>query len=268
MTARLGHDVHGPKDAPVMVLGSSLGTTRSMWDEQLPALTPAFRVIRYDHRGHGESEVPPGPYALEDLVGDVLALLDSLAVGRAHHVGLSLGGMVALRLAATAPERVDRLALVCTAAHLPAQGWLDRAATVRAEGTAAVTDSVAARWFTPAFARTARADALREAMRGLPAEGYAACCEAIAAMDLRPLLAGVRAPTLVVAGAEDPATPPELGREIADAVNRGGGSARVEMVDGAAHLASVERADRVSDLLLQHFGADAGAAMDSGAAHG
>lgn len=266
MTARLGHDVHGPEDAPVVVLGSSLGTTRSMWDEQLPVLCSTFRVVRYDHRGHGGSDVPPGPYRLDDLVCDLMALLDSLGVERAHHAGVSLGGMVAMQLAATAPERVDRLALVCTAAHLPAtQAWLDRAETVRSSGTAAVTDAVAERWFTPSFAATARAGALREAMRALSAEGYAACCEAIAAMDLRPLLAVVRAPTLVIAGADDRATPPDMGRAIADAVNKGGGSARMQVVDGAAHLAGVERAGRVTDLLLEHFGAHA--ATDRGA-HG
>ncbi|MGH8828513.1 MAG: alpha/beta fold hydrolase, partial [Jiangellaceae bacterium] len=115
----LGYDVHGPADAPVVVLGSSLGTTRTMWDEQLPALSERYRVVRYDHRGHGRSPVPPAPYTVDDLGADLVALLDELGIVRAHHVGLSLGGIVAMWLAAHHPARVDRLALVCTGAHLP-----------------------------------------------------------------------------------------------------------------------------------------------------
>lgn len=254
MTAALGFDVHGPGDAPVLVLGSSVGTTRTLWDEQLPALAERFRVVRYDHRGHGASTVPPGPYRLPELAGDVVALLDELEVERAHVVGLSLGGMVALQLAATSPGRVDRLALVCTAAHFPAtQMWLDRAATVRSQGMAAIVDAVTSRWFTPAFAGSERAAELSDGLREVPAEGYAACCEAIAAMDLRPLLGEIVAPTLVVAGAQDPATPPEMGAALVGGIRAGGGEARLETVDGAAHLGNVEKADEVTQLLLEHL---------------
>lgn len=254
MTTRLGYDVSGSSDAPAVVLGSSLGTTRAMWDEQLPALAKRFRVVRYDHLGHGESQVPPGPYTLPGLAAEVLGLLDELGIERAHVAGVSLGGMVAMQLAATAPARVDRLAVVCTAAYLPpARAWLDRASTVRSEGVGAVADAVAQRWFTPAFATTERAAVLRRELRAVPPEGYAACCDAIAEMDLRPLLGAVRAPTLVVAGADDPATPPELAKEIADLV---GGPAELVVVDGAAHLGSVEQSDEVTRLLLRHFGAE------------
>lgn len=251
MRTRLGYDVHGASDAPVVLLGSSLGTDRTMWDEQLPVLAGRFRVVRYDHLGHGSSQVPDGPYTIEQLAGEVLVLLDDLGVQRAHVAGLSLGGMVAMQLAGTAPDRVDRLALMCTAAYLPpARGWLDRAATVRERGMEAVADAVAARWFTPAFAATTRAEALRAGLRSAPPEGYAACCEAIAATDLRPLLGSIRAPTLVIAGADDPATPPDLGQVVVDEV---AGPARLEVVASAAHLGSVEQADVVGDLLLRHF---------------
>lgn len=246
----LGYDIHGPDDAPVVVLGGSLGTTRAMWDEQLPALAQSFRVVRYDHRGHDASPVPPGPYTVAELAGDVLALLDHLDIAQAHLGGLSLGGMVAIHLAATHPERVDRLALICTSAYLPpSSAWLGRAATVREAGTAAVADAVIARWFTPAFATTPRSAQLRAQLVGTPAEGYAGCCEAIAALDLRHQLARIRARTLVIAGAEDPATPPEHGEVIAGAVP----DARLEVVPGAAHLASVERADAVTALVLEHY---------------
>ncbi|MGH3730354.1 MAG: 3-oxoadipate enol-lactonase, partial [Micromonosporaceae bacterium] len=248
------YDVHGPLDAPAVVLGGSLGTTRAMWDEQLPALAGEFRVIRYDHRGHGESHVPPGPYTMAELAGDLLAVLDELRIARAHLVGLSLGGMVAMQVAATYPERVGRLALICTAARLgPARSWLERATTARARGAAAIADAVTQRWFTPAFASSERAAELRASLRTTPPEGYAGCCEAIATMDLRPLLGAIRAPTLVVAGADDPATPPRLGQDIVDGVVRGGGSAHLQVVAGMAHLGSVERAGPVSELLLRHL---------------
>jgi 3-oxoadipate enol-lactonase len=246
----LGYDVHGPQDAPVVVLGSSLGTTRAMWDEQLPLLAGRFRVVRYDNLGHGESAAPPGPYSVPQLAAELIALLDDLGVERAHHGGLSLGGMVAMQLAATAPERVDRVALVCTSAHMPpAQGWRDRAAAVRGGGMAAVADTVPQRWFTPAFDDTPRADALRKALREVPPEGYAGCCEAIAAMDLRADLAAITAPTLVVAGADDLAIPFEHAETIVAAVD----GARLAVVDSAAHLANVEQPEAVTTLLLEHF---------------
>jgi 3-oxoadipate enol-lactonase len=250
MTTRLGYDVTGPREAPVVVLGSSLGTTRAMWDEQVPALAQRFRVVRYDHLGHGESDVPPGPYTISGLAAEVLALLDDRGVARAHLAGVSLGAMVAMQIAATAPERVDRVALICTAAHLPPQSWRDRASTVRSGGVGAVADAVALRWFTPAFAGTERAAQLRDGLRAVPREGYAACCDAVAEMDLRPLLGAVRAPTLVVAGADDTATPPELSKEIAGLL---GGPVRLEIVEGAAHLGSVEQSGEVTRLLLRHF---------------
>ncbi len=253
MTVALAHDVHGSEGSPVVVLGSSLGTTRTMWDEQLPALAEQFRVVRYDHRGHGGSPVPPGPYSLEDLAGDVLALMDELGVQRAHFAGLSLGGMVAMYVAGTAPERVDRLALLCTSSAMPPDPWWERASAVRCGGLASVAAVVAARWFTEPFSGTDRAAQLRAVLAGVPDEAYASCCEAIAAMDLSPLLATVTASTLVVSGANDPATPPYHGAAIAASIVAGGGHARFAIVPGAAHLANVEKPDVVTQLLLDHM---------------
>ena len=244
-------DVHGPEGAPLVVLGSSLGTTRGMWDPQLDRLATRFRVVRYDHRGHGGSPVPPGPYRLEDLAGDVVDLLDHLGAPRAHHVGLSLGGVVALWLAAYAPERVDRLCVLCTAPSFPpASAWTERAATVRAHGTGAIVDTVLGRWFTPAFAASGAARAVREAFLAQDREGYASCCEALAATDLTHALGRITAATLAVAGAEDPVSPPERLAAIAGAV---GGEGRVAVVAGAAHLANVEQAEAVTALLLEHL---------------
>ena len=236
-------DVRGPGlpgDAPVVVLSNSLGSTRSMWDDQVGALAEHFRVIRYDTRGHGHSPVPAGPYAIDDLVDDVLGLLDRLEVERVHFVGLSLGGMTGMRLAARAPERVDRLALLCTGAAMPpAANWSTRAATVRAEGTGAVAQAVVARWFTDGFRAQApeRVASFEAMVAATPAEGYAGCCEVIAAMDLRPDLASIQARTLVLAGADDPAAPPS-------------------MVAQAAHLANAEQPEVVTEALLRHLTSD------------
>lgn len=261
MTVRLDYDVTGPEDAPALVLGPSMGTTRELWDPQLPALAEARRVIRFEHRGHAGSKGPAGPYRIADLGADVLALLDGLRVDTFSYAGVSLGGMIGMWLAAHAPERVERLALCCTSAHLPpARAWLDRAAAVRAGGTAAVADAVVARWFTARLGRE-RPDVVehfRATLRDqVDAQGYAGCCEAIAVMDLRPDLARVTAPTLVLAGAEDPATPPEHATEIATRIRAGGGTACVVVVDGGAHLATFERADLCTPLLLEHLGGSA-----------
>ncbi|MBB6170916.1 3-oxoadipate enol-lactonase [Nocardiopsis mwathae] len=249
-------DVHatadGPADAPVVVLSGSLGSTLEMWEPQVAALAERFRVVRYDIRGHGRSPVPDGPYSMADLGGDVLRLLDRLGADRACFAGLSIGGMTGLWLAAHAPERVDRLAVLCTSALLgPADSWAQRAATVRERGAGAVAEAVVGRWFTPGFAR--REPGVAERMRAMvastPAEGYAGCCTAIGRMDLRADLAAITAPTLVVAGADDPATPPEHAERIAAGIT----GARLRVLADAAHLASWEQADEVNGLLLGHF---------------
>nr|WP_184638815.1 3-oxoadipate enol-lactonase [Streptomonospora salina] len=251
MSVDVHHVVQGPRDAPLLVLSGSLGSTLQMWRPQIDALSQDFRVVAYDTRGHGGSPVPAGPYSLADLGGDVLRLLDRLGAERAHFAGLSLGGMTGMWLAARAPERIDRLALLCTAPHLEPDGWRRRAETVRDEGTGAVADGVVQRWFTPGYAEREPgvAERMRAMVAGTPAEGYAGCCAAIQHMDLRPDLPRVAAPTLVVAGADDPATPPEHAERIAAAVPH----ARLHRVDGA-HLASWESADAVTGLLRTHFG--------------
>jgi 3-oxoadipate enol-lactonase len=248
----LHHVVEGPEDAPVVLLAGSLGSTLEMWDPQVPALTEHFRVVRYDHRGHGKSPVVPGPFDLADLGGDALELLDRLGVERAHLVGLSLGGMVSMWMAAHAPERVDRVGLLCTSAQLgPASNWTDRAALVRAGGTAAVAEAVLDRWFTAPFA--AREPALIGRMRAMvadtPAEGYAAACEVIGRMDLTGDLASITAPVLAIAGADDPATPPVHLEAIVAGVPDG----RLAVLDRAAHLASTEQAAAVNQLLVGHL---------------
>lgn len=147
-------EISGPDDAPVLVLSNSLGSTTAMWDPQVATLAERLRVVRYDHRGHGGSPVPSGPYDLADLGADAVRLLDRLGVEHVHWCGLSLGGMVGMWMAINAPQRIDRLVLCCTSANLgPAQMWADRAATVRAEGVEAIADAGIGRWLTASASR-------------------------------------------------------------------------------------------------------------------
>jgi 3-carboxy-cis,cis-muconate cycloisomerase/3-oxoadipate enol-lactonase len=244
----LHHEISGPADAPPLLLLNSLGSDLSMWDGQIGVLSQQFRVIRCDTRGHGRSPVPAGPYTVDDLGSDVLALLDSLGVERAHVAGVSLGGLLGMWLATHAATRVDGLALVCTAATFPTpESWTERAALVRESGAGAVADAVVARWFTADFAarERGRVAAARAMIAATPAEGYAACCEALATADMRPFLGAVRAPTIVVSGAEDPTSPPERGEELAAAIR---GASFVEIPD-AAHVAPLERPAAVTGLL-------------------
>jgi len=244
--------VTGRADGRVLVLSNSLGSTHRMWDAHLTDLEQRFRVVRYDTRGHGASPVPLGPYRVDDLADDLIALLDRLEVGRAHIVGLSLGGMTAMKVAARNPDRVDRLVLLCTGARLtPASDWTARAATVRAQGTVAVAAAVVARWFTPAHlaAHPDVRERHESMVAGTPAEGYAGCCEAIAALDLRDDLGSIVAPTLSIAGADDPATPPAKLREITDGVKDG----QLLVVSHAAHLANAEQPDAVTRAVIEHL---------------
>lgn len=244
--------VTGRGDGPVLVLSNSLGSAHRMWDAQLTAFEERFRVVRYDTRGHGCSPVPLGPYGIDDLADDLIALLDRLDVERAHLVGLSLGGMTGMRVAARNPDRVDRLALLCTAALLPpASNWTQRAATVRAHGSSAVAAAVVERWFTPDFlvAHPDIRDVHQAMVAATPAEGYAGCCEAIAALDLRDDLASITAPTLAIAGADDPATPPATLEEIATGLK----DARLLIVPHAAHLANAEQPDTITPALIEHL---------------
>ena len=243
----------GPRDAPPLVLGNSLGTTLSMWDAQVPALAERFRLIRYDHRGHGRSPVPDPPYSIDDFADDVVELLDRLGIEKAHYCGLSIGGMTAITMAARHPERINRLIVCCSSPHMPpASNWQERAAAVREAGSvAAVADPVVERWLTPAYAaeHPEIREGLREMLAASPPDGYVAACGAIERMDLRPLLGTVRAPALVIGGEYDLATPPEQhARLIAEGIP----GARYELVP-AAHVANVEQSELVTRLIIEHL---------------
>ena len=248
----VNHRVEGPAAAPALLLINSLGSDLSLWDPILPELLRHFRVIRYDQRGHGASPVPPGPYQVAELAADALALLDRLGVQRAHVCGTSLGGMVGLWLAVHAPARVDRLAVICSSARLgPPEAWRERAALVRTQGAGAVAQAAVGRWFTGAFVQQNPAAIARyEAMvSNTPAEGYAACCEAIATWDLTAELTRVGAATWILSAQEDPATPPAHGYLMAGLIP----GARIDVIAQAAHLAFAERPTFVSRLLIEHL---------------
>lgn len=254
MTVDLHYATHGDPAAPPVLLLGSLGSDLHMWDPQIHALSAHHRVIAVDHRGHGGSPAPAGPYTVADLGGDVMALLDRLGLDSVHFVGLSLGGAVGQWLAAHHPMRVRTLTVMCTSAQFaPAQPWLDRAAAVRAEGIASIADSVVGRWFTPELAQRDPDLVARhvEMVRGTSDEGYAACCEALAEWDGRADLARIVAPTLVVAAEQDGPTPPSALQAIADGI----AGAELHVVSPGAHLANVEQAGTITRLIERHIAA-------------
>jgi 3-oxoadipate enol-lactonase len=253
MTVPLDHLIEGPADAPVLVFLNSLGTDLRIWDAQAEALRGELRIVRCDARGHGGSPLPAGPWTLADLGDDVVALLDSLGIDRANFAGVSLGGATAVWIAAHAPQRVDRLIPCFTSAWFgPPDPWLQRAATVRAEGVSAVSEAVLGRWFTDRVDPALRAR-MKAMLEATPAEGYAAATEVVATLDLREDLAAIEAPTLVVSGTEDAATPPEKGRALAAGIT---GADFVEL-SAAAHLGNVERPDALTDLIRAHLAKEA-----------
>jgi 3-oxoadipate enol-lactonase len=241
--------VDGPRDAPVVVLGPSLGTDTALFDAQVAALDDRFRVVRFDLPGHGGSADPPGALTVADLAEGVLRAVDG--VDRFHYAGVSLGGAIGQWLGVHRPERLISLALMATAARFPdPPSWPQRAATVRAAGTEAMVASRTGTWFTAAFAEEHpdTAAALLDVLRTTSDVGYAACCEAISAFDLREELQRVPVRTLVVAGEDDPATPVDTVRLVADRI-----PGAVFVALPGAHLINVEAAERVNAALAAHL---------------
>jgi 3-oxoadipate enol-lactonase len=240
----------GPTDASVLVLGPSLGTDLGLFDAQVKDLAERHRLIRYDLRGHGGSPVVPGPYTVADLALDVVNLLDDMGIDRFSYAGVSLGGAIGLQLAVTVPDRLERLIVMASAARFPdPPSWKARADRVRAEGTEFLVPSRIGAWVTPAFAESQpdETERLLTMLRSTPREGYAACCETIEAFDVRDRLSGITAATLVIAGADDPATSPDVVREIADGIP----GARFVVVDQASHLVSAEQPEAVTAEIRQ-----------------
>lgn len=245
----LWYEVSGRDNAPPMLLSHALGTSADLWAPQMDAFTNAFRVIRYDARGHGRSSAPPGSYTIDQLGRDALAVLDAAGVDRAHVCGLSLGGLTALWLGIHAPERIVSLILASTAARIGTpEGWNDRIQQVRTIGLGPIADATMERWFTEEYRR--RHPEIVSRYRAMVAscrpDGYVGCCAAIRDADLRDRIRGIDAPALVIAGTFDPVTTPAHGREMRAAI------ARSRMVTlEAAHLLNVERADEFNATVLE-----------------
>jgi 3-oxoadipate enol-lactonase len=248
----INYRIDGPEGAPWVTMSNSLATTHRMWDPQIAAFTKRYRVLRYDKRGHGETDVAPGPYSFELLADDVLALLEALKITRTHFVGLSMGGMTGMTMALRKPAVLQSLVLCDTTSRDPLGDpalWQQRIDAVRAGGTMEpMVETTVARFLTPDTVknRPAMADTVRAMVRATPMEGYIACCQAIAKLNLTDRLPGITTPTLIVVGADDPATTVEMARTIHQRV---AGSELVILKD-AAHLSNLEQAEAFNDAVL------------------
>ncbi|MBN6102028.1 3-oxoadipate enol-lactonase [Xanthomonas sp. CFBP 8703] len=248
-THRLHYRIDGSEGRPWLTFCNSLGTDLHMWDAQIDALAPYYRVLRYDRRGHGASSVAPGPYRIEALAGDVLALLDALAVERTHFCGLSIGGLTGQWLGVHAGARLHTLTVCATAARIGTEdGWQARIAQVQADGLASLLAGTRERWFTPAFAemQPATVEAILASFLSTDAQAYAACCEALASADFREVLGEIATPLLALAGHDDPVCPPADLQAIAAQAARGS----FAQVHGR-HLCNVESPHAFNDALLR-----------------
>jgi 3-oxoadipate enol-lactonase len=244
----LNVEVEGRDDAPVLMLSNSLGTDLHMWDPQMPEFTRHFRVVRYDRRGHGKSGVSKGPYSFERFGRDILAIIDALKIKKMNWCGLSMGGMDGQWLGANAADRIERLVLANTNFYYADKTpWADRIKFVHEKGLAAFVDTNMERWFTKGFRERApqEIDRMKQMFLASNRDGYAACVEAIRDMDFRASNLGIATPTLVIVGAQDPATPPSYGEEIARQIK----GAKLVSLD-AAHISNVEQPAAFSKAVL------------------
>lgn len=247
----LNYQIDGPATARrTVVLSNSLSSNLRMWVHQVPALVGAgFRVVRYDSRGHGLSSAPPGPYAIADLAGDALALLDALALERVDFCGLSMGGMVGQYLGTHHGRRLHTLTLCATAAHMgPPELWDQRIATVREQGMAGVAEATIQRWFTEASRATLTEDVaqVRAQILSTPVEGYCGCCAAIRDMDQRESIRAVTLPTQIIVGADDPSTPVAASELIHERI----AGSKLAIVPAAQHFLNVEQVSAFNAALL------------------
>lgn len=248
----LHHQLLGRSDGPVLIFINSLGSDLRIWQEVVPAFIERFRVVLYDKRGHGLSDAPPAPYTIDDHTDDLLALLDHLGIKKASLVGLSVGGMIAQRMAVRMPERVQSITLCCTAAKIGTpELWADRIGAVETGGIEPIADAVLQRWFTTLFRET-RADELagwRNMLIRTPAHGYAGTCAAIRDADLRPDAGRIAVPTLCVAGDQDGSTPANVVKGTADLIP----GAKFALIEEAGHIPCVEKPAELSGLIEQHL---------------
>ncbi|MBJ6125724.1 3-oxoadipate enol-lactonase [Microvirga splendida] len=248
----LHYQVLGLSDGPALVFINSLGSDLRIWQDVVSSFSDRYRVVLYDKRGHGLSDAPPAPYTIDGHTDDLLALLDHLQIGKTSLIGLSVGGMIAQRMAVRAPDRVQSLTLCCTAAKIGTpELWAERIGAVETGGIEPLADNVLQRWVTPLFRET-RADELagwRNMLVRQPAHGYAGTCAAIRDADLRPDAGRIAVPTLCVAGDQDGSTPADVVKGTADLIP----GARFELIEGAGHIPCVEKPAELSGLIKRHL---------------
>ena len=248
----LHYEIQGQANAPALILSNSLGANFFMWDAQLPELRKHFRVLRYDARGHGQSEVTPGPYTFEQLARDVLALADSINIDKFSFCGLSMGGVTGLWLALHAAKRLHKLVLCSTGAKIgTADAWNARIEAVRKSGTKSIAAATMERWFTARFREREPQTVARiqKTLEDTNTEGYIACCEALRDADFREQVASISVPTLVISATHDPAAPPSDGKFLAKQIP---GTRYVEL--DAAHLANIEQQKQFTQEVSTFFG--------------
>ena len=251
--ARIHYALSGNENSPTLILSNSLGTNFSMWDAQLAAFEKQFRVLRYDKRGHGESSVPPSPYSVSELTGDILALADFLHIDRFCFCGLSIGGMIGMTLALQSPERLHKLVICSTAAKIGTrESWNTRIETVRTQGMKEIARTTPQRWFTPGFIAKSPdvVAAIMRVIESMNPEGYIGGCCAVRDFDAQTRASQIRVPTLVISATHDPAAPPSAGHFLTDNIV---GSRCAEL--NASHIANIEDAAnftaKVSDFLSE-----------------
>jgi 3-oxoadipate enol-lactonase len=248
----------GPASGPVITMSNSLSSNLSMWDPQIPALTSRYRVLRYDTRGHGGTDAPAGPYALDELTEDARALLQALGIARTHFVGLSMGGMIGQIMALKYPELLQSVVLCDTMSRVPTEAkpmWDERVHMAETRGMEPLVEPTVARWFTEPFRQKGAPviDRVRSMIRATPPRGYAGCCQAIAALNLTDQLKRISLPTLIIVGEDDPGTPVAASRVIHEQIQ----GSELVILKSAAHLSNLEQPEAFNQALtgfLQKIG--------------
>jgi 3-oxoadipate enol-lactonase len=252
---QMNYELSGKKGAQVIVLSHSLNSSLLMWNPQMDALNPYFQVLRYDIRGHGASDAPPGAYTLELLGEDVIKLLDALGMGRVHFVGLSLGGMIGQYLGLNDSHRLKSLALCDTAAVVPPEAqamWQERIDKARRKGTEVLLEETMERWFTPSYLKNLKKNSkilslIGEQLLATPVSGYIGCVEAIRKLNYLDQLSEIKMPTLIMVGEEDPGTPVSASEAIHERIS----NSKLVILPSARHLSNVEQAEAFNAALLK-----------------
>jgi 3-oxoadipate enol-lactonase len=244
------YTLEGPASGPVITMSNSLASNLSMWEPQMPVLTSRYRVLRYDTRGHGETEATAGPYSLDELSEDVRALLQALGITRTHFIGLSMGGMIGQIIAIKYPQMLQSLVLCDTMSRVPTEAkpmWDDRIHTAETGGMEPLVEPTLARWFTEPFRQKGSPvlDQVRTMIRNTPPRGYTGCCHAIAALNLTDHLKAITLPTLIIVGEDDPATPVAASHVIHEQIR----GSELVILKAAAHLSNLEQPEAFNQAL-------------------